>query len=126
MPADSAGSSRGTEPVNKHETRGSRVYRSRIGSFLMTHWEREDEGRAAAHLALHPDLAAMELDELPGEGQPEPGAFRFLVGSAYLPKFLEHRLLIRRRDADAGVRHGHLCDMIGSAGPGRRSARLRG
>ncbi len=50
----------------------------------------------------------MELDELPGQGQPEPGAFRFPLRGAHLPKLLEHRLLIRGRDADARIRYGDL------------------
>src|SRR5207248_640732 len=75
-------------------------------------WQREPEGRALSYLTLHPDPAAVEFDELPGERQPEPGAFGFLVCGAYLPKLLEHRGLIRRRDADARVRDGHFCDTI--------------
>jgi hypothetical protein len=39
----------------------------------------------------------MELDELPGEGQPEPGAFRSFLRGAHLPELLEHSLLIGRR-----------------------------
>src|SRR5207253_2909637 len=34
--------------------------------------QREPEGRALSHLTLHPDPPPIELDELPGEGQPEP------------------------------------------------------
>jgi hypothetical protein len=49
----------------------------------------------------------MELYELPGEGEPESGAFRFLVRGPHLVKLLEHGLLIGRRDADARIRYRH-------------------
>lgn len=50
----------------------------------------------------------MELDELPGEGQPETCAFRFPLRGAHLPELFEHGLLIRRRDADARIGDRHL------------------
>src|SRR5438552_7346145 len=70
--------------------------------------QRERERRACADLALHPDLSAMELDELPRESQPEPGAF--LLGGARpdLTECLEHRLVSLRRDADPRASDGHL------------------
>jgi hypothetical protein len=46
--------------------------------------------------------------ELAGQGQSEPGAFRFLVRGALLPELLEDGGLIFRGDADAGVRDRHL------------------
>jgi hypothetical protein len=42
----------------------------RISSFAMTHRNHERESRAYAYLALYPDLAAMELHELPAQGEP--------------------------------------------------------
>src|SRR2546430_4464712 len=70
-------------------------------SFAMAHRQRERERRACADLALHPDPSAVEFDELPGEGQPEPGAFRLLRRGAYLPKLLEHhggRIWVKRSE----------------------------
>src|SRR2546425_12500180 len=42
------------------------------GSFSSTNRDREREGRARADLALYPYPPAVELDELPREGQSEP------------------------------------------------------
>ena len=55
-------------------------------------------------LALHPDPAAVVLDDLAADRQAEAGALR-LVGErvADLLEALEHLRLIRRRDAHAGV-----------------------
>src|SRR5262245_3932261 len=50
----------------------------------------------------------MQLDELSGQGQPEPGPLDLLVRRAYLPELLEDRLLILRRDAHARVGYGDL------------------
>jgi hypothetical protein len=76
------------------------------------HRERERERGAVPDLALHPDPAAMEFDELPGERQPEAGALDLLVCRPHLPELLEDRLLILGRDADPGIRHGHLGDLV--------------
>src|SRR6266478_4492707 len=65
--------------------------------------ERERERRTDPHLTRHPDLSPVQLDELPGEGQSEPGALRLLVGRSHLPELLEHGLLIRWRDPDTAV-----------------------
>src|SRR4030088_2226384 len=64
------------------------------------------------YLAFHPDLSPMELDELPGERQPESRALDLLVRRPHLPELLEDRLLILGRDADPGIRHGHLGDLV--------------
>src|SRR5262250_1302213 len=50
----------------------------------------------------------MQLNELPGQGQPEPGSLDLLVCRSHLPELLEDRLLILRRDAHAGVGYGDL------------------
>jgi hypothetical protein len=73
--------------------------------------EREGEGRAAAHLALHPDLAPVQLHEPSGQGGAESGALSLLLCTPHLPELLEHRLLVLlvlRGDADPGVGDGHL------------------
>src|SRR5437899_5131907 len=44
-------------------------------SVAAAHRQRERERRADAHLALHPDLSAVQLDKLARERQPEPRAF---------------------------------------------------
>src|SRR6185312_117432 len=97
-----------TTTVTSFRIVGSIPCCSARGPSACPHREREREGGAAADLALHPDLAAMEFDELPGERQTQPGAFRFPLRGAHLPELLEDRLLIRRRDADARIRDGHL------------------
>src|SRR5215471_13440072 len=70
--------------------------------------EGECEGRALADLAGQPDLAPVQLDKLPRERKPEPGA---LVSArpiaAHLAELLEHRRLVLRGDADSGVAHGN-------------------
>src|SRR5215475_1393298 len=80
----------------------------RIGSLLTAGRQRERERRAGSRLALHPDPAGMQLDELAGERQPEPGALHLLVRRPHLPELLEDRLLILRRDADPSIAHGDL------------------
>src|SRR5262245_11837946 len=80
----------------------------RISSFAMTRRQRKRERRALTHLALHPDPAAVQLDELPRQRQPEPRAFDLLGRRPDLPKLLEDRLLVLRGDTDPGVRHGDL------------------
>ena len=60
-------------------------------------------------VALDPDAPAVQLDELARERQAEAGAFLLVrVVAADLAELLEHRLLVLRRDADAGVAHGDL------------------
>jgi hypothetical protein len=44
----------------------------------------------------------MQLDELPRQGQAQASTFHLLVRSPDLPELLEDRLLVLRRDADAG------------------------
>src|SRR5262245_61263422 len=65
--------------------------------------DRECKRGTDAHVALDPDLAAVELDELAGESQPEPGAFHLLGGRPHLAKLLEDGLLIFRGDPDPAV-----------------------
>src|SRR5262245_40414409 len=69
----------------------------------MAYRNHEHERRTHTHLALHPDPAPVQLDELPTECQPQPRALYLLVCRPHLPELLEYRLLILRRDADAGV-----------------------
>src|SRR5215471_10025979 len=68
----------------------------------------EGERRAHSQLALHPDPAAVQLDELPTQSQPQPRALHLLVRRPHLPELFEHRLLIRRGNADPGVTHRNL------------------
>src|SRR5215510_12169746 len=75
----------------------------RISSFAMSHRDREREGRALPQLALDPDLAAVQLDELPTQGQSQPSALYLLVRCPDLAELLEHRLLILWCDADPRV-----------------------
>src|SRR5215813_7488174 len=80
----------------------------RISSFATAHRDRKREPRSLTDMTLDPDLAAMKLDELPRQCETEPRALDFLVGRPDLPKLLEHRLLILRRDADSGVAYRDL------------------
>src|SRR5215471_18588384 len=80
----------------------------RISSFAMADRQGERERRPLPGLALHPDPPAMQLDELSGERQPEPGPLDLLVRRAHLPELLEDRLLILWCDAHAGVGDGDL------------------
>src|SRR5215510_7729040 len=72
----------------------------------MAYRDRERERRARAQLALDPDSSAVQLDELPAQGEPEPGALYLLVSRPHLTELLEHRLLILGGDADAGIADG--------------------
>src|SRR5215472_5714676 len=61
----------------------------------------------------------MQLDELAGERQPEPGALHLLLGRPHLTELLEDGLLVLRRDAHASVADGYLHTAVG-----RRRANL--
>src|SRR5215510_11405909 len=78
-----------------------------LQSFAAADWHRERERRAMSDLTRHPDLAAMQLDELPRQGQPQSGTFDLLVGRPDLSKLLEHCLLILRGDSDTRIPHRH-------------------
>ena len=52
---------------------------ARIRSPLTAYRQRERERGAVAHLALHPDLPTVQLDEPPAEGKPKTGALYLLV-----------------------------------------------
>src|SRR5262249_6545830 len=80
----------------------------RISSFATGHWYRERERRARPDLALDPDLAAVQFDELPRQGQAEPRALDLFGGHPHLLELLENRLLILRRDTDPGVTDRYL------------------
>src|SRR6266571_692850 len=65
--------------------------------------KRERERRSATHLALHPQAAAVELDELSRQREAETGTLALARGVAHLAELLEDRLLVLWRDADPGV-----------------------
>src|SRR2546422_6740036 len=97
-------------PLNVNTSRTSLRFLSlssttRISSFATAHRDRECEGRSAAHFALHPDLAPVELDELAAKGQPEPRPFLLRRAGPDLAELFEHGLLVLRRNADPGVAH---------------------
>src|SRR5688500_17035937 len=59
------------------------------------HRKRERERRAVADLALHPQTAAVQLDELSRQRESHSGALPLArVVRPHLPKLLEDRLLI--------------------------------
>ena len=72
-----------------------------VNSFVLTYRDRERERRAPAHLALHPDPAAMQFHELPAEGQPKPRPLRLLVRRPHLAELFEDGSLILGGDANA-------------------------
>src|SRR2546427_13135521 len=97
-------------PLNVNTSRTSLRFLSlssttRISSFATAHRDREREGRPAAHFALHPNSAPVQLDELPTEGQPQPRSFLLRRAGPDLTELLEHGLLVLWRDADPGVAH---------------------
>ena len=62
------------------------------------------ERRAARELALHPDGAAVQLDQLLHQRQPDAGALEGAAGLALdAMKALEHPIELVRRNADAGI-----------------------
>src|SRR5215831_19504543 len=63
----------------------------RISSFAMADRQGERERRPFSQLALDPDPAPVQLDELPGQGQPEASPLDLLVRCAHLPELLEDR-----------------------------------
>src|SRR5262249_11174888 len=74
----------------------------------MAHRNREREGRTYANLALDPDPAAMELDELPRQRQSQTGALDLLGGHPHLLELLEDRFLVLRRDTHTSVADRYL------------------
>src|SRR6185503_12756158 len=76
----------------------------RISSLAMSDWKRESEGRTLAGRACKREDATVQLDEAPGEREPQPGAFGLArVVASDLPELLEHDRLVFRRDADPGI-----------------------
>jgi hypothetical protein len=71
--------------------------------------QRQREGRTFSEFALEPDPSAMQFDVASSKRKPQAGAL-LLVGVVVtdLPELLEHCLVILRRDANPGVRHGDL------------------
>src|SRR5206468_3068603 len=70
--------------------------------------KRERERRSTTHFALHPQAAALQLDELSRQREAETGALALARGVAYLAELLEDRVLVLWRDADPGVGDGYL------------------
>src|SRR5690606_32026700 len=84
----------------------------------------EDEGRAAAGLALQEELSLEEVRQAPGDRQPQPGPH--LRGRARrLLELLEHPLVVLRSDPGAGIRHPELESPLVAA-EGERHAPLVG
>src|SRR5262249_608602 len=109
----------------ENETVGSRVELCRIGSLLRAGRQRERKRRALPYLALHPDSATMQLDALAGESQPQASTLHLLVRRPHLPKLLEDRLLVLRRDANPGVGNRDLSYAVVDRGADIDSAALR-
>src|SRR4029453_16083240 len=70
---------RGSRCPRRTPSRGGAGARSsRVRSPLAARRRRKGDRRAASDLALDPDSAAVELDELARKGQPKPGALHLL------------------------------------------------
>src|SRR6185436_10172983 len=81
-------------------------------------WNGKGERRALTGLALDPDLAAVQLDELAGQGQAQAGALVLArVVRSDLAELLEDGLVVLGRDADAGVGDRDLGRAVGHRGP---------
>src|SRR5262245_2251035 len=81
----------------------------RISSSGMgAHGNGERKRRSATHLALDPQATAVELHKLSRQREAQTRALALPLGVAYLAELLEDRLLVRWRDADAGVDDRHL------------------
>src|SRR5262245_47892440 len=72
-------------------------------SFARPRRDREGERGAHPHLALDPDPAAVELDELPTQRQPKPSALLLRRACTDLAKLFEDGLLVLRGDANPGI-----------------------
>ena len=70
---------------------GSASFSVRVVHLSLVHRQRQRKGESGslAHFALEPDPAAVELNELPRERQPEVGALDLLVCRPYLPELFE-------------------------------------
>src|SRR6266404_6265428 len=71
-------------------------------------------------------MAAVQLDELLGQGQPEARALRLLVRRPHLAELLEDGRMILWRDADPGVGDGDLDQAVLPASLQADAASLRG
>src|SRR5689334_5722798 len=69
-------------------------------------WKRERQAGAAVLSLAHLDGAAVELDDLLGERQADPGAF-VLVATVESLEDDEHLVGVLRRDSDPVVGHVH-------------------
>src|SRR4030095_3742871 len=77
----------------------------------------ESERGARAERAGDPDLAAVQLDEFPAEGEPEPGALLLRRARPHLPALREDGLVVLRRDAHPGVDDRHVDGSVLGGGP---------
>jgi len=68
----------------------------------------------------------MQLYELPRQRQAKPGALHLLGRRSHLPELLEDRLLVLRRDADAGVADRDLDGPVHGPAPDVDPAAIRG
>src|SRR5262245_46606468 len=99
-------------PSNSHPRHASSVRLAAIGPSLLRssshtgadpsirtpHRDRKRERRPGPHLALDPDLPAVQFDESPRQGEAEPGALLLRRADADLTELFEHGLLVLRRD----------------------------
>ena len=75
----------------------------------LKHWNGEMELRTLAYLALHPEAAAMSLDEMLGDGEAKAGAADF-AGARNIDavEALKDAGLVHLGDADSRVRNREL------------------
>src|SRR5437667_10891001 len=85
---------------------------------LLPQRQREAKRAARSRGTLDPEASAVQLDELPGEWQAKPRAFRTLSGAGpvSLLELLEDQLLVLGGDARAGIPDRDLYHAVGDLG----------
>ena len=77
-----------------------------IGGLQAAEWKPEGEHRARTRLALELHSAAVQLDDAPGQRQPQAGALDLAGGGAvHLVELVEDALVVLTGDPNAGVAH---------------------
>src|SRR6266511_2154049 len=75
----------------------------------------EAEDASGAQLTVHPEMSAMELDELPRKRESQPGSLATLEGGrpSGLLECIEDPFLVCRCDPNSGVAHRYLYHPVG-------------
>src|SRR5258708_3718001 len=104
--------------VLHHQNEGSfrLLVRGAAVSFLRLQRHTETKPAALARLAIHPDPAAMLLDQSLGNCQAQAGALSHaLCGGPDLVKSAEYGFVLLPRNADSGIHDAEACRAAGAA-----------